>query len=33
MTMKSTIFPEWYTDHIQPWLQSVTFVPSAIKGH
>ncbi|KAL8293575.1 hypothetical protein RQP46_000276 [Phenoliferia psychrophenolica] len=23
LVMKSTIFPEWYTDHIQPWLHYV----------
>ncbi|KAK4702708.1 hypothetical protein P7C70_g3518, partial [Phenoliferia sp. Uapishka_3] len=27
MTMKSTIFPEWYSDHIQPWLH---YVPVSI---
>lgn len=21
--LKATIFPEWYADHVQPWLQSV----------
>lgn len=23
LVLKSTIFPEWYQDHIQAWLQCV----------
>lgn len=24
LVLKSTLFPEWYSDRIQPWLQCVS---------
>lgn len=34
MVLKSTIFPEWYADHIQPWLQlRLSFLPFSLRLH